>query len=355
MACFSKKKTQEDIANEKVSRNIEAQIKEERKRSNNQIKLLLLGTGASGKSTFLKQLKVLHKAGFSPTEVEQFKESLPLNAIQSMQKLVQSLQNTGARISSKTRAKMDKIISVSELDAEIAEIIAEIWAREDIKDLYEKRNDLNIQIESAAPYYFANAKRFASPNFSPSREDMLRARIKTTGIRELRFEIKDIEFTIVDVGGQRSERRKWIHCFDNVTSIIYLAALDEYDMKLEEDGRTNRMEESLQLFGEVSGSQFFDGKDISWILFLNKSDLLREKIRVRPLSNFFKEYPEEHADSFETSVDFIRSRYSSKYQGKANKELYHYTTCAIDTDNCEKVFKAVRDTVLCSALDDAGF
>lgn len=70
--------------------------------------------------------------------------------------------------------------------------------------------------------YFEHVIRFADPDFVPSQEDMLRARIKTTGIRELHFAIKDIEFTIVDVGGQRSERRKWIHCFDNVTSIIYL-------------------------------------------------------------------------------------------------------------------------------------
>jgi G-protein alpha subunit len=37
---------------------------------------------------------------------------------------------------------------------------------------------------------------------------------------------------MVDVGGQRSERRKWIHCFENVTSIIFLAVLSEYDMIL---------------------------------------------------------------------------------------------------------------------------
>ena len=37
---------------------------------------------------------------------------------------------------------------------------------------------------------------------------------------------------MVDVGGYRSERRKWIHCFENVTSIIYLVALSEYDQVL---------------------------------------------------------------------------------------------------------------------------
>lgn len=41
-----------------------------------------------------------------------------------------------------------------------------------------------------------------------------------------------IIYRMVDVGGQRSERRKWIHCFENVTSIIFLVALSEYDQIL---------------------------------------------------------------------------------------------------------------------------
>ena len=41
---------------------------------------------------------------------------------------------------------------------------------------------------------------------------------------------------MVDVGGQRSERRKWIHCFENVTSIMFLVALSEYDQVLVEAG-----------------------------------------------------------------------------------------------------------------------
>jgi hypothetical protein len=38
-----------------------------------------------------------------------------------------------------------------------------------------------------------------------------------------------------DVGGQRSERKKWIHCFENVTAIIFLVAISEYDQVLIED------------------------------------------------------------------------------------------------------------------------
>jgi len=48
-------------------------------------------------------------------------------------------------------------------------------------------------------------------------------------------------FSMVDVAGQRSERRKWIHCFSNVTAIIFLAALSEYDQVLFESENVVRL------------------------------------------------------------------------------------------------------------------
>ena len=42
-------------------------------------------------------------------------------------------------------------------------------------------------------------------------------------------------FRMFDVGGQRSERKKWIHCFEGVTAIIFIVAMSEYDLSLAED------------------------------------------------------------------------------------------------------------------------
>lgn len=64
---------------------------------------------------------------------------------------------------------------------------------------------------------------------------MLRSRVKTTGISETTFAIRDVTFRVFDVGGQRSERRKWIHCFEGVTAIMFCVALSEYDLVLRED------------------------------------------------------------------------------------------------------------------------
>ena len=94
-------------------------------------------------------------------------------------------------------------------------------------------------------------------------------------------------FRMVDVGGQRSERRKWIHCFENVTSIIFLAVLSEYDMLLFETSE-NRMEESKALFKTIITYPWFQNSSI--ILFLNKKDIYEEKILTSHIIDYFPEY-----------------------------------------------------------------
>ena len=94
--------------------------------------------------------------------------------------------------------------------------------------------------------------------------------------------------SMFDVGGQRSERKKWIHCFENVTSIIFCVALSEYDQVLLEESSQNRMMESLVLFDSVVNSRWFMRTSI--ILFLNKVDLFKGKLKKSPLQNYFQDY-----------------------------------------------------------------
>lgn len=75
----------------------------------------------------------------------------------------------------------------------------------------------------------------AHPHYLPTDQDILRSRVKTTGITETTFLVGDLTYKIFDVGGQRSERKKWIHCFENVTALVFLVSLSEYDQMLYED------------------------------------------------------------------------------------------------------------------------
>lgn len=137
--------------------------------------------------------------------------------------------------------------------------------------------------------FLDDVDRISEADYLPTEQDVLRVRVPTTGVHEYLFILQNINFTMVDVGGQRNERRKWIHCFENVTSIMFLAALSEYDQMLAESQRSeNRMEESKALFKSIMTYPFFN--NVSVIFFLNKTDVFLEKIMKSDLEDYFIEY-----------------------------------------------------------------
>jgi GTPase SAR1 family protein len=345
--CATGEKTEAEENAKKRAKQIDGMLKKER-RATEAVKLLLLGTGDSGKSTFLKQMKIIHKEGFSAAEMLKYAKVLQENCLYSMQKILQCEE---VKVGKNVKEARDLVLKaeITEFTSVLNEIKL-LWQEKAVQEGFDKRSELHIPIPSLANYYFENVDRFAQENFKPSTEDMLRARLRTTGIQEVVFEFSKTEFTLVDVGGQRSERRKWLHCFNDVTSVIFLTALDEYDLPLEEDYSTNRFEESLRLFGEVSGN-FFD-QTTSWILFLNKCDLFETKIKKLPLNMFFDDFPEENAASYDESVKYLQQRYQANFKGG---RLYTFVTCAIDTANCKNVFAAVRDSLFHGAMQGIGF
>ena len=106
-----------------------------------------------------------------------------------------------------------------------------------------------------------------------------------------------------DVGGQRSERKKWIHCFEGVTAIIFCVALSGYDLVLAEDEEMNRMMESMKLFDSICNNKWF--VETSIILFLNKKDLFEQKIKYSPLTTCFPEFKGE----FVKPANFFPNRF----------------------------------------------
>ncbi|KAK2161518.1 hypothetical protein LSH36_115g06036 [Paralvinella palmiformis] len=146
-----------------------------------------------------------------------------------------------------------------------------------------------------------------------------------------------------DVGGQRSERRKWIQCFDDVRSVLFVAALSGYDMTLLEDPSVNRMEESLRLFRQISNTYFF--RNISMILFLNKYDLFCDKILYseRHLKYYFHGFKGQNYD-VEAAAQYIKVLFLST-DIHQERNIYPHLTTATDTSNVAIVFKAVMDII----------
>jgi GTPase SAR1 family protein len=170
---------------------------------------------------------------------------------------------------------------------------------------------------------------------------VLRCRVKTTGIVETEFEYNGFKFKLFDVGGQRNERKKWIHCFDNVTAVIFVTAMSEYDLKCYEDDSTMRMKESLVLFDEICNSRYFQDTDI--ILFFNKLDLFKEKIKNVDLKVCFPDYT--GGCDYDSASKYIEKEFRDRNQDDG-KEIYAHFTCATDTNNIKNVFDNIKEIIL---------
>lgn len=155
---------------------------------------------------------------------------------------------------------------------------------------------------------------------------------------------------LIDVGGQRNERKKWIHCFEGVTAIIFVSSLSEYDQKCYEDDSTNRMKESMLLFDEICNSRWFF--DTSVILFMNKVDLFQQKVVQTDLSVCFEDYT--GGLNVENASAFIKSKYLDLNKHKDQKTVYCHFTCATDTEVMKKVFDSIKDIILQKSLVNSG-
>lgn len=199
--------------------------------------------------------------------------------------------------------------------------------------------------------YFDNIDRISSRNFIPTDQDILLTRVKTTGITETRFNIGNLIYRMFDVGGQRSERKKWIHCFEDVTAVVFLAAISEYDQVLIEDESVNRLQEALNLFDSICNSRWFT--NTSLILFLNKVDLFREKLSRSPLRNYFPDYTGPD-DDYEQASKFILSKFLALNRNPLQKQIYVHFTCATDTAQIKFVMAAVTDIIIQKNLREVG-
>jgi len=200
---------------------------------------------------------------------------------------------------------------------------------------------LSLDLIDTAPYWTQNYKRILQPDYSPTVEDIIKCRTKTTGIADLSFNMDGVEFRLIDVGGQRSERKKWISCFQNLTAILFVVALSEYDQKLREDSDVNRMHESMKLFRGVVANEALH--HVHMILFFNKDDIFKEKISKSHLKDTFPDYDGD--SSYESAYEFIKTKFTSM-NTNPDRTIHTQTTIATDIDNIRKVMDDVKDILL---------
>ncbi|XP_043945905.1 guanine nucleotide-binding protein G(s) subunit alpha isoform X1 [Protopterus annectens] len=348
----------------KRSRSIDKTLRAEKQEYLQIHRLLLLGAGESGKSTIVKQMRILHVNGFNAEEKKQKIQDIKNNIKEAIDTIVTAMNTLVPPVplaNPENQFRVNYILNFAnqkdfEFSQEFYEHTKTLWHDEGVRACYERSNE--YQLIDCAQYFLDRIDTVRQSDYTPSDQDLLRCRVLTSGIFETRFQVDKVNFHMFDVGGQRDERRKWIQCFNDVTAIIFVVASSSYNMVIREDNQTNRLQEALNLFKSIWNNRWL--RTISVILFLNKQDLLAEKILAgkSKIEDYFPEFaryttpddatPEPGEDPRVTRAKyFIRDEFLRISTASADGRHYCYPhfTCAVDTENIRRVFNDCRDII----------
>ncbi|XP_057211136.1 guanine nucleotide-binding protein G(q) subunit alpha-like isoform X2 [Triplophysa rosa] len=195
----------------RINDEIERQLRRDKKDAWREIKLLLLGTGESGKSTFIKQMRIIHGSGYSEDDRRGFTRLVYQNIFTSMQAMIRAMDNL--QIPYKYEQNKANANIVREVDVEkvymfvspYIDAIQSLWNDPGVHECFDRRRE--YQLSDSTKYYLNSLDRIADHSYVPTQQDVLRVRVPTTGIIEYPFDLQSVIFRMVDVGGQRSERQ----------------------------------------------------------------------------------------------------------------------------------------------------
>ncbi|KDQ53440.1 hypothetical protein JAAARDRAFT_137170 [Jaapia argillacea MUCL 33604] len=346
MGCSSSKSFEVTDEDRRRHREAEKQMKEAKARLTTQVKVLLLGSGDSGKSTILKQMRLIHHVPFSPQEIESYRQLVFNNLVFGLKYVFEAMVDMRLEVSEENIPYLVLVENASDIrdgepfPSDYLIPLKKLWSDESVQAAYQRGNE--AALPENLQYFFPQINRLFKPDYTPSDLDIVNCRARTIGITETLFQLnKQTEMLMIDVGGQKSERRKWIHCFQDVTSILFLVSLSGYDQCLVEDRDANQMQDAMTIWDSICHSQWF--RTTSIILFLNKNDLFIKKIEHSNIRSFFPDYEGERGDDH-AGREYFKKRFSRLAQKGAPKgrDLYIHITTATDTALLRVVMAAVE-------------
>jgi len=353
MGCIVAK--EQDVKSQKIEK-----VLKQDSRAQARIKLLLLGPGESGKSTVLKQIRLWNGQEFGSDEIAVAKRAIYRNIFDgclSLAKCAKKLSRTDPSFNVDTKGFGPVICAFIESlpnsspaclrgyrpNRDMVVLLKKLWEQPPIRIVYaEHRNSL--QLPDSTEYFLSERiDDILKTDYVPTEMDIVRSRLQTTGVKEVQVTFpRNMKVKFVDVGGQKSERARWIQCFDGVTCIIYVVALIGYVRLPEDEKAFSRLHEALDIFQEVLANECF--RSTSVILFLNKRDLFEAEIQTTPLTVCFPEYAGDTKD-FDECTDYILHQFEERSKDP-ERIIYPHITCATDQNAMSLTLKSLKHILM---------
>ncbi|KNC29201.1 Guanine nucleotide-binding protein G(f) subunit alpha [Lucilia cuprina] len=375
LRCLRHSKTHPDDL-KASSKEVERKCSDMQKNFREAVKILLLGTAESGKTTIIKQMRILHINGFSDDERRDKIPEIYQNIHESIYQLVQHMSILGLEYQScASKHSAAYILTMGEtapeyMNEEYCDHVMTLWNDVGIRTCFERSNE--FPLSDSTKYFLDNFERISDFHYIPSTEDILHSRKITTGIHNISFRVEipkhmgggEQIFHMYDVGGQRDQRNKWIQVFEGIQAVLFLISCSDFDQTLREDPTQNRLQEALNLFRGVWQNRFLASAGL--IVFLNKQDIMERKIRAgKHIVDYFPEFEqfrnspqaESYFDECDWTKKFIKQkliditqepvkRPSRNHMHNSKRECYYHFTVATDTSCIRKVFNDVHQMIL---------
>ncbi|XP_071549528.1 guanine nucleotide-binding protein G(s) subunit alpha-like [Panulirus ornatus] len=378
----------------RASKELEKKISVWMKEYKRAVKILLLGAGESGKTTIIKQMKILHISGFSPEEKKEKAQEIRNNILEGIATLTKYLDELGIELGRKeNEVAKDYILGIQPEDFtftdEFFDHTARLWQDSGIQEVYTQQH--RFQLIDCTKYFLDKVDVVRQPDYEPTVQDILHSRRRTTDIQKIEFDVKvpkkygggTLSFWMFDVGGQRGMRKKWIQVFDGIQAVLFLVSASSFDLVIREDLETNRLQESINIFKSVWHSRFL--RSSGFIVFLNKQDILREKVvdARKSIGDHFPDYVDYKLESKDRvsgeDEEYVRTRcfirdkfieiskqavarperklspgFNALEEEETARECYCHFTTATDTNNVKLVFDDVHNMIIMWNLHEIG-
>ncbi|KAJ2933184.1 hypothetical protein H1R20_g3924, partial [Candolleomyces eurysporus] len=212
--------------------------------------------------------------------------------------------------------------------------MVQLWQDPVVKETLKRKK---IKLEEGSGFFLDDLERVTSQKFMPSDDDVLKARLKTVGVAEYKFEME------VSAG---RDSATWAPFFDDVDAIIFLAPISAFDQVLTEDKTVNRLEDSVLLWKAVCSNKLLANVDL--VLFLNKCDILEKKLKagVR-LQKYVRSYGDRE-NTLDTVSKYLRGKFSAIHREYSPnpRKFYVFCTSVTDAATTAGIIASVRDMVI---------
>lgn len=271
------------------------------------LSVVIMGTGGSGKTTFMNHMRVLAGTFLQDTSsCEQFTEQIVESVYNSMTSLVNSVHLVPLEIGNDAQdtAEACKLGFLMEYDQ--LPILFKDPAMQAVWNLR-----ATLPFEDSINYYFPKMATVVADDYTPTPDDVLNLWTNSDSVVENNATACGLDLKMVDAGGKREHRKQWVQVYQKEADcLLYFVSLPDYARKLMEDPSTGALNESIEVFKSILSVETFKDKPI--VLCLNKKDLFDQFIATHSISGFAPEAP-QGADGNDSAkaIEYITSLYTS--------------------------------------------